>query len=184
MKKILLGVLFFWGVVILIPIAGMAAEKSSSIPLMSPAFEDGGSIPRKYTCDGTNVSPPLKWKQLPPQTQSIALIMEDPDTSRGIWVHWVLFDLPPMIDMLPEAIPGLRKLANGEKQGTNSFHALGYQGPCPPSGSHRYFFRIYALDAMLGLEASGMSKVEVLKAMKGHVIAEGELMGRYTRAAR
>lgn len=151
-----------------------------TIQVTSSAFTEGGSIPSKYTCDGANVSPPLKWTSIPDATKSIALISDDPDAPRGTWVHWVVYDLPASLRELPEAVPPDKTLANGGKQGTNDFGKIGYGGPCPPSGTHRYFFKVYALDKALGL-APGATKAQLLKAMEGHVLAEGQLMGKYAR---
>lgn len=153
----------------------------SSIKIISPAFQPQESIPSKYTCQGADVSPQLTWTGIPKKTFSLVLIMEDPDASVGIWDHWVLYNLPPMIKGMPENMPRMERLANGERQGLNSFKKIGYQGPCPPAGkAHRYFFRIYALDAALSLQGK-VTKDEVLKAMEGHILSSGELMGWYER---
>ncbi|MGQ9541449.1 MAG: YbhB/YbcL family Raf kinase inhibitor-like protein [Armatimonadota bacterium] len=150
------------------------------IRLTSTAFTDGGTIPQKYTCDGADVSPPLAWDNVPEGTKSFALICDDPDAPVGTWVHWVLFHLPADTRNLPEAVPPDKELPNGARQGTNDFRKIGYGGPCPPSGTHRYYFKLYALDTLLDLPA-GISKAQLLKAMEGHVLAEGQLMGRYSR---
>lgn len=150
------------------------------LKITSPAFEEGGMIPRAYTCDGPNISPPLKFEETPEGAKSMALICDDPDAPVGIWVHWVLFDLPPEIKGLDEHVPPEKTLKNGAIHGINDFKKLGYGGPCPPSGTHRYFFRVYALDKKLGLP-SGASKKDILKAMEGHVLADGYLMGKYKR---
>jgi len=151
-----------------------------TIQVTSPAFSEGGSIPSKYTCDGPNISPPLKWASIPDGTKSIALIVDDPDAPRGDWVHWVAYDMPSGVKELPERVPPERMLGNGGRQGTNDFGKIGYGGPCPPSGTHRYFFKVYALDKLLGL-APGATKAQLLKAMDTHVLAQGQLMGRYAR---
>lgn len=151
-----------------------------SIQLTSTAFEEGGMIPPKYTCDGENTSPGLQWSGIPDDTQSIALICDDPDAPAGTWVHWVLFNIPGDITELVENVPAERVLENGAKQGMNDFRRLGYGGPRPPGGTHRYFFKIYALDIEIGLEP-GATKAELLKAMEGHILEEGQLMGRYKR---
>ncbi|MER3427210.1 MAG: YbhB/YbcL family Raf kinase inhibitor-like protein [Pyrinomonas sp.] len=148
--------------------------------ITSAAFQDGGLIPRKYTCDGEDLSPPLAWADLPRETQSIALIADDPDAPRGTWVHWVIYDLPPEARELSEGVPPADTLPNGAKQGRNDFGKIGYGGPCPPRGTHRYFFKLYALDRKLGLPA-GKTKQELLDAMRGYVLAEAQLMGRYGR---
>lgn len=151
-----------------------------AMKITSAAFQDGGLIPRKYTCDGEDLSPPLAWADLPRETQSIALIADDPDAPRGTWVHWVIYDLPPEARELSEGVPPADTLPNGAKQGRNDFGKIGYGGPCPPRGTHRYFFKLYALDRKLGLPA-GKTKQELLDAMRGYVLAEAQLMGRYGR---
>jgi len=137
-------------------------------------------IPEKYTCDGSDISPPLSWSGVPDNTQSIALISDDPDAPMGTWVHWVLFNIPPDVDTLPENIPQEEELENGAKQGITDFFRIGYGGPCPPGGTHRYYFKLYALDTMLDAEA-GITKKELLELMEGHILAQGQLMGRYQR---
>ena len=150
------------------------------IEIKSAAFEQGGMIPRQYTCDGKDVSPPLAWSSIPEGTKTLALICDDPDAPMGTWVHWVLFNIPAHIKELPENIPPQKELENGAKQGTNDFPMIGYGGPCPPSGTHRYYFKLYALDTEIDLDA-GITKAQLLKAMEGHILAEGQLMGRYKR---
>nr|HPQ61182.1 YbhB/YbcL family Raf kinase inhibitor-like protein [Syntrophales bacterium] len=110
--------------------------------LKSPAFEEGGMIPDRHTCDGENISPPLEWEGAPEGVKSYALLCEDPDAPMGSWVHWVVYDIPPSIAKLPEQVPSEAVLVNGGRQGTNDFYRMGYGGPCPPSGTHRYFFRL------------------------------------------
>jgi hypothetical protein len=154
--------------------------KTMSITVTSPAFEPGGMIPAKHTCDGANVSPPLAWTGVPTGAKSIALICDDPDAPRGTWVHWVLYDLAPDSGGLPANAAPDKPPPGGAKQGTNDFRRTGYGGPCPPSGTHRYFFKVYALDTMLSL-AAGATKPDLLKAMEGHVLAQGELMGKCRR---
>jgi Raf kinase inhibitor-like YbhB/YbcL family protein len=154
-----------------------------ALQVSSAVFDAGGTIPEKYTCDGDDVSPPLAWGGVPGGTQSFALIVDDPDAPSGIFTHWVLFNLPAQATGLPEGVPAQATLDDGARQGTNSFRKPGYGGPCPPRGhgTHRYFFKLYALDAMLDLDA-GATKEDLTGAMQGHVLAEGELMGRYARA--
>ena len=147
--------------------------------LESPAFAAGGAIPRPYTCDGRDVSPPLSWTGLPADTSALALICDDPDAPGKTWVHWVLFNLPAVMRELPEGWPPKAEAPAG-LQGTNDFRKIGYGGPCPPSGTHRYFFKLYALDSELALP-SGATKAQVERAMEGHVLAEASLMGRYSR---
>ncbi|MCX7722324.1 MAG: YbhB/YbcL family Raf kinase inhibitor-like protein, partial [Verrucomicrobiae bacterium] len=123
------------------------------IQVTSPAFQDGKPIPSKYTCDGEDVSPPLNWTNVPPEAKSLVLISDDPDAPVGTWVHWVLYDLPPTTAGLSEGVPKSSELPNGAKQGINDFRRIGYGGPCPPPGKpHRYYFKLYALDTVLGLK--------------------------------
>ncbi|NOY98742.1 MAG: YbhB/YbcL family Raf kinase inhibitor-like protein [Chloroflexi bacterium] len=155
-------------------------EVSMPFELTSSAFAPGESIPEVYSCDGDDISPPLAWGDPPEGTQSFALITDDPDAPGGTWVHWVLYNIPAGARSLPENIPLDPQLADGSLQGKNSWHRLGYGGPCPPSGTHRYFFKLYALDASPGLTA-GAAKEELLQAMDGHILAQAELMGTYSR---
>ena len=150
------------------------------IKITSSAFEEGGMIPAKYTCDGADISPPLQWDAVPQGSKSIALICDDPDAPMGTWVHWVLFNLPSDAKELAENIPPVETLPNGARQGLSDFGRIGYGGPCPPSGTHRYFFKIYALDTEIGLEA-GANKRQLLKAMEGHMLEQGQLVGKYKR---
>lgn len=149
--------------------------------LESTAFSANQLIPVTYTCDGADRSPPLSWDTPPPHTQSLVLICDDPDAPRQTWVHWVLFNLPPDLRYLPTGIPHEPQLSNGGVHGITDFRRLGYGGPCPPGGTHRYFFKLYALDIQLDLKP-GASKAEVETAMQGHILAHAELMGRYARS--
>ncbi len=161
--------------------APLPAEDPSrlTIRLTSPAFAEGGMIPKEYTCDGADRSPPLEWTGVPRSARSLALICDDPDAPMGTWSHWVIHDLPPDTTSLAEGIsPDSGPLAS--KQGKNDFGKIGYGGPCPPRGTHRYFFRLYALDAPLNL-GSTATRATVLKAVAGHILAEGRLMGKYSR---
>lgn len=152
-----------------------------SFTLMSPAFEEGGTIAKKYTCDGPDLSPPLKWTDPPAGTQSLVLIVDDPDAPVGTWVHWVLYNVPPETREFPEGQSTDESLKSGGKQGINDFRKVGYGGPCPPKGpAHRYIFKLYALDTMLQLGPKP-GKGDVEKGMKGHVLAETRLMGKYGR---
>ncbi len=151
------------------------------LDLTTTAFVEGQPIPRRHAFDDQNLSPDLHWSGVPPATKSLALICDDPDAPMGIWVHWVIYDLPPDITGLAEDVPKSPELASGAKQGLNDYKRLGYGGPCPPPGkAHRYFFKLYALDAKPDLKP-GLTKKDLLKAMDGHVIAEGQLMGTYQR---
>jgi len=151
-----------------------------AITITSAAFTEGGMIPREYTCDGKDISPPLAWTGAPEGTRSLAIICDDPDAPMGTWVHWVLFNVPATADELPQGIPPDRILENGARHGINDFGKLGYGGPCPPGGTHRYYFKVYALDTDL-TQDPGIAKAELLKSMEGHILAEGQLMGRYKR---
>ena len=152
-----------------------------TLALSSPAFENGGMIPSKFTCDGSDVSPALEWSGAPEGTKSLALICDDPDAPMGTWVHWVLYGLPADTKSLPEGVPAKESIERGARQGRNDFKRIGYGGPCPPSGKpHRYLFKLYALDSALEL-APGAKKGDLEKMMKGHVLAEGRLVGKYGR---
>lgn len=145
----------------------------------STAFKNGQPIPVDYTCEGKNISPPLMWTGAPGNTESVALIVDDPDAPKGVWTHWVVFDLPPDASGLPENAASY--VAANAKQGVNDFKHATYDGPCPPAGkAHRYFFKIYALDTKIDLP-SGASRQEVESAMAKHVLAQGQLMGTYQR---
>jgi Raf kinase inhibitor-like YbhB/YbcL family protein len=150
------------------------------IKITSPAFEEGGLIPKKYTCDGNNVSPPLKWDFVPRGTESIAIIYEDPDAPSGTWMHWILFNLPAECRELAENLPDDETLPDGTRQGINDFGSIGYSGPCPPWGIHRYFFKIFALDCTLDI-VHLVDKDILNLAMGDHILATGQLMGRYQR---
>jgi len=152
-----------------------------SMSLTSPAFAEGKAIPIKYSGQGENISPPLNWSGAPAGAKSFALIVEDPDAPMGTFTHWVIFNLPPDKTALQENVPTSETLADGARQGENDFGRMGYGGPMPPGQNpHRFFFKIFALDTKLELDA-GASKKGLLEAMKGHVLAEGKLMGTYQR---
>ena len=149
--------------------------------MSSASFSAGEMIPKKFSCDGLDVSPKLSWTEPPAKTQSFALIMDDPDAPAGTWVHWVLFDLPADTRELAEGVAKQEQLANGARQGRNDFGKIGYGGPCPPPGNaHRYFFKLYALNAKLNLKA-GATKADAEGVMKGHILAHAELIGKYGR---
>ncbi len=154
--------------------------KRARMTITSTAFTNNGMIPTKYTADGADVSPPLAFSNAPAGTKTFALICDDPDAPGGTWVHWVLYNLPAAVKSLPENVPPQPKHANGALQGKNDFGKIGYGGPAPPSGTHRYFFRVYALDTELKL-SSGATKAQLVKAMAGHILAQGELVGKYSR---
>jgi Raf kinase inhibitor-like YbhB/YbcL family protein len=152
-----------------------------TMQLTSPAFEEGRPIPARHTGDGEDVSPALKWTDPPGGTQSFALVCDDPDAPRKTWVHWVLFNIPAAERELGERVAKDLTLPNGVRQGKNDFGKVGYGGPAPPKGKpHRYFFKLYALGATLDLPA-GATKDDLLRAMEGHVLAEAQLMGTYSR---
>jgi hypothetical protein len=157
-------------------------EGAEAMPLTltSSAFLHEQPIPVKYSCDGDDISPPLAWGEPPEGAQSFALIADDPDAPVGTWVHWVLYDIPADKRALQEAIPPEPELQDGSRHGENSWGRWDYGGPCPPSGTHRYFFKLYALDRLVGLEV-GATKADLLEAMEGHILAQAELMGTYTR---
>jgi Raf kinase inhibitor-like YbhB/YbcL family protein len=155
--------------------------KPHAMQLTSSAFQSGREIPSKYTCDGEDVSPLLRWQDPPAGTKAFALIADDPDAPGGTWVHWVIYDLPTETKDLTEGAAKTDVLASGAKQGVNDFRKVGYGGPCPPTAAaHRYYFKLYALDAATGLKPRA-TKEQVLEAIKGHVIGEAELIGRYKR---
>jgi Raf kinase inhibitor-like YbhB/YbcL family protein len=175
-KPLLVGMLFCAAAV-----HALSQGGTMSLQITSTAFANGATIPKKFTCDGPDTSPALSWKDAPPATKSFALIADDPDAPVGNWVHWVLYNLPASTTELSEGVPKQDKLSNGALQGRNDFKRTGYGGPCPPPGKpHRYFFKLYALDTTLDLKP-GATKAEVERAVKGHVLAETQLMGKYGR---
>ena len=151
--------------------------------LESSSFAQGQPIPQKYTCDGGDVSPELRWSKAPEETKSYALIADDPDAPAGTWVHWVIYNIPANAQELPEGMPKTATMPAGV-QGLNDFKKVGYGGPCPPLGKpHRYFFKLYALDMQLPMKA-GATKKDIEAAMQGHILANAELMGSYQRRGR
>lgn len=150
------------------------------IKLESSVFENGAMIPAEYTCDGTDISPPLQWDAVPQGTAGIALICDDPDAPMGTFVHWVLYNLPPETRQLQENFPDDETLPDGTRQGMSDFGKIGYGGPCPPGGTHRYFFKIYALDIILDITLVS-DKANLISTMEGHILGQGELMGKYKR---
>jgi len=162
--------------IILITLSSLfLVRKEAQMELTSPAFKDGESIPSKYTCDADNINPPLAISGVPEGTNSLVLIMDDPDAPSKVWVHWVLFNISPSTTEIPE-----NSLPSGSLQGINDFGKTNYGGPCPPSGTHRYKFKLYALDMSLNLK-EGDSKEGIENAMQGHVLEQTELTGLYSR---
>jgi Raf kinase inhibitor-like YbhB/YbcL family protein len=152
-----------------------------AISISSDVFENGSMLSSEYTCDGSDVSPGLSWDIIPAGTQSIALIADDPDAPGKTWVHWVIYNIPANSSGLPAAVPKNKTLDDGSLQGTNDLGMIGYNGPCPPPGKpHRYFFKVYALDITLGIK-SGATKSRLEAAMSGHILAQGEIVGKYGR---
>ncbi len=145
-----------------------------------PVLGEDGFFPVKYTCDGENISPPIEWEGIPERAEFLVLICDDPDAYGGTWVHWVVFNIPADINGLPENVLPERELKSTALQGMNDFKKIGYGGPCPPSGEHRYFFKLYALDDRINLP-SGAYKNQIFIAMEGHVLAQGNIMGKYSR---
>jgi len=159
---------------------GGEERTAMTLQVTSTAFAQGALIPAHYTCDGANASPPLRFDGIPAGTKSLALLCEDPDAPAGLWVHWVLYNLPPASAGLPEAMPDGEVLPSGAHQGLNNARHHRYDGPCPPDGTHRYYFKLYALDTTLAPETH-LDRGKLLQAMDGHILARGELMGRYSR---
>lgn len=171
------------------PILGLGCEPTELEPkegameltVSSPVFQQAERIPTKYTCEGQDVSPPLTWSEPPPGTQSLALIMDDPDAPGGVFTHWVIFSIPSDSRSFPEALPTQAELPTHALQGKNGFSRIGYGGPCPPAGRpHHYQFTLYAVDQVLNLKA-GVSKKQLLDAIEGHILAQGTLTGTYQR---
>ena len=151
-----------------------------TLSISSSAFQDRGPIPTEYTCDGEDISPPLAWTGVPAGTASLVLIVDDPDAPVGVWDHWIVFDIPPDLTGLPEAVPAGETLPDGGIHGSNSWNRMSYGGPCPPSGTHRYMFKLYALDTTLGLKP-GANKKSVESAMQDHILAETQILGTYKK---
>ena len=179
-KKIYLLIFLIFFFICIFAILPFGGVEGGNMELISSAFNEGGMIPGMYTCDGADVSPPLKWGALPAGTKSLALICDDPDAPVGTWVHWVYYDIPADTEGLPEKVAPDEHPAEGGTQGINDFRKIGYGGPCPPGGTHRYYFKLYALDTPLNLSL-GATKKQVLKAMENHIIGQAQLMGKYRR---
>ncbi len=177
MKKYLLSLIFL----LTILLQNKAyPQGDKQIEIHSPTFENNELIPKDYTCDGKDISPPLSWSGIPENTKSLVLICDDPDAPMGTWVHWVIYNMPPASKGLQEGVIPLPDLPYDTKQGINDFKKVGYSGPCPPSGTHRYFFKLYALNTKLNLK-SNATKNQLLAAMKGHILSQTELIGKYKR---
>lgn len=156
-------------------------DPAMPLNLSSPSFSNGGDIAKQFTCDGSDLSPQLSWTEPSAGTKSFALLADDPDAPVGNWNHWTAWNLPPDLRSLPEGVPKTPHLPDGTDQGINDFHKPGYNGPCPPAGKpHRYYFKLFALDSKLDLKPNA-SKRELERAMKGHILAQAEWMGRYKR---
>ncbi|MGE5188771.1 MAG: YbhB/YbcL family Raf kinase inhibitor-like protein [Gemmatimonadota bacterium] len=168
----LLGVLLAWAA------AGVPESRAGDFRVSCPVFADRGDIPPRYTCDGADASPPLSIENVPPGARSLALIVDDPDAPRGTWVHWVVWGIDPKAREIREGV-----LPEGAVQGTNDFGKRRYGGPCPPSGRHRYYFKLYALDKAVD-PGAGATKARLEAAMKGHIVGKAELVGLYRRAGK
>ncbi len=163
-------------------VASGRTEAKMEFTISSPSFTEGGSISKKFTCEGEDVSPQLTWSNSPKGTVTFALLVDDPDAPVGNWSHWAIWNIPGESQGLSEAVPKDPHLANGSVQGTNDFRRIGYNGPCPPAGKpHRYYFRVFALDRKLNVESTA-GKRELEAAMKGHILSQAEWMGRYQRS--
>lgn len=163
------------GLVLPLPALGREGKRMERVTVASPAFAGGGAIPARYSCDGADHNPPLRFDRVPAAARSLALIVDDPDAPAGTWVHWVVWNIPPEIRELGE-----NSLPAGAVEGRNSWQRNRYGGPCPPSGTHRYFFKLYVLDTILAL-GPATTAAELERVMAGHVIGRGELMGTYRR---
>jgi len=176
MRQVLTSLtLFFF---LLFPLASSSGDeppKAEELKVSSPVFDHKGNLPRKYACDGSNVSPPLKIEKIPPQAKSLALVFDDIDAPKGSYVHWILWNISPSVKEIKE-----NSVPDGAVEGTNGFKKRSYGGPCPPSRAHRYVFKVYALDLVLQLDPSS-TKEQLEKAMKGHILSRGELMGNYKK---
>lgn len=172
-------IMFLFMVALAMPVIGLTQPQSAaprtSLTITSSAFSEGGKIPKKYTCDDSNVSPPLRIGNVPQNARSVALIVDDPDAPGRTWTHWLVWNIDPRANDIRE-----KSVPPNAVQGTSDFGSANYGGPCPPSGTHRYYFKAYALDTTLSLSSS-TKKAALEKAMAGHIVAEGSLMGTYSR---
>jgi len=176
MRRVIVAVLMAaFGSLLYALAEGKEVPRMETLTISSPDFSQGGAIPARHTCDGNDTSPVLIIAKVPPSAQSLALIMDDPDAPMGDWVHWVVWNIPARTREIPE-----NSLPPQAVQGKNDWHRNSYGGPCPPSGTHRYFFRVYALDTTLHL-GNSTTKGDLERAMQGHILAKGELMGTYKR---
>ncbi|HEX7285458.1 MAG TPA: YbhB/YbcL family Raf kinase inhibitor-like protein [Candidatus Angelobacter sp.] len=165
------------------PASNLRGKETPMLQLKSSAFQAEGNIPSRFTCEGSDTSPELAWSGVPEGTKTFALIVHDPDAPRaGGWTHWVIFNIPVTVNHIAENAPKDARLPGGGVQGLNDGGRQGYMGPCPPSGTHRYYFRLFALDTNLGLQETA-KKADLEKAMQGHVVAQAELMGRYKKGS-
>ena len=178
-KSLWLILFITWPVSITIGQTGSPGTRNTMI-ISSKSFQHEGLIPVRYTCTGLNISPDISWSGIPRGTRSFALICNDPDAPSGNWIHWVLFNIPVSVNRLPENFHPGESVSGSIKNGRNDSGLLGYSGPCPPSGIHRYYFRVYALDVVLKTD-EGLSAAELEKSMEGHILATGELMGKYQK---
>lgn len=179
--KIFLSFVLFLSMLMASHLYGVESKnRRNEMKILSSAFQHEGMIPDKFSCKGQDISPPLKWENAPAGTKSFVLICDDPDAPVGTWDHWLLFNIPSSVTELQEGVPDKAELANGARHGKNSWGRKDYGGPCPPGGTHRYFFKFYALDTLLDLKP-GVSKKELMNAMQGHILAQTELMGKFKR---
>lgn len=179
--KIVLTFVLFFSMLFASHLYGFESNnRRSKMKILSPAFQHEGMIPDKFSCKGQDISPPLKWENAPAGTRSFVLICDDPDAPVGTWDHWLLFNIPASVTELQEGVPAQVELPNGARHGKNSWGRKDYGGPCPPAGTHRYFFKFYALEVLLDL-IPGVSKKELMNAMQGHILAQAELMGKFKR---
>jgi Raf kinase inhibitor-like YbhB/YbcL family protein len=170
--------LIFLLAIITVPI--IYSSDTMEIQVTSTAFKEGEMIPRKYTCRGENISPQIAWSNIPEGTKSFLLIADDPDAPMGTWVHWVVYNIPANFSELKERFPEDSKFPDGIMQGITDFGTTGYGGPCPPSGIHRYYFKLYAIDIILDVKPR-LTKQEVLNEIEGHILAKGQLMGKFRK---
>ena len=177
-KKMLIVIAAF--ILVCQPCGYARIDEIEKLEVTSSAFKEGGMIPKKYTGYGEDISPDIKWSKPPAGAKCMALICEDPDALTGTWIHWVIFNIPYKSGGLPENIPPREALPDGTIQGVNDFQRIGYDGPHPPFGTHRYYFKVYALDTRPNIGAR-VTRDELLKAMQGNILAEGSLMGRYSK---